>query len=89
MSVTIENLDEISLEENFVEGTNNPDEQGNTLDGNTQIVIEPRVSYTLSRIVRASAFVRYKGTMTEGASNPGYSTFQVGLDIRISIAGGR
>ena len=48
---------------------NNPDE-GNTLDGNTQIVVEPRASYSLSRIVRASAFVRYEGTITEGASNP-------------------
>jgi cell surface protein SprA len=65
------------------------DEEGNTLDGNTQIVIEPRASYSLSRIVRASAFVRYEGTITEGASNPGYSTTQIGVDIRISIAGGR
>ena len=65
------------------------DEEGNTLDGNTQIIVEPRASYTLSKIVRASAFVRYEGTITEGASNPGYSTTQIGLDIRISIAGGR
>ena len=64
-------------------------ESGQTIDGNTQISIEPRVKYTVSNIVRASAFFRYDGTITEGAANPGYSTTQFGLDIQISISGGR
>lgn len=64
-------------------------ENGRTLDGNTQITIEPRARYTLSQRITASAFVRYEGTFTEGAASPGFSTTQVGLDLRISIAGGR
>lgn len=65
------------------------DNEGTTLDGNTQIIIEPRIRYALSNIVTASLFVRYEGTFTEGAAQPGYHTTQFGLDIRISISGGR
>lgn len=64
-------------------------ESGRTLDGNTQITLEPRVRYSMSNRVTASFFIRYEGTYTEGASTPGYSNVQTGLDIRISIAGGR
>ncbi|MFN3306867.1 MAG: hypothetical protein ACK42Z_06740, partial [Candidatus Kapaibacteriota bacterium] len=60
-----------------------------TLDGNTQIIIEPRARYSLSQRLSASFFMRYEGTFTEGASSPGFSNFQVGLDIRLSISGGR
>lgn len=65
------------------------DMAGRELQGNTQITIEPRVRYSLSNRVNASAFVRYESTITAGAANPGFSTTQVGVDIRISIAGGR
>ncbi len=64
-------------------------EKGRTLDGNTQIVVEPRARYSISQRVSASFFMRYEGTFTEGASSPGFSNFQVGLDIRVSISGGR
>jgi cell surface protein SprA len=74
------------LEPETYEGDNN---EGTTLDGNTQIIVEPRVRYALSNIVTASLFLRYEGTFTEGASQPGYHTTQFGLDIRISITGGR
>jgi cell surface protein SprA len=62
---------------------------GWTLNGNTQIIIEPRARYTLSNIISAALFVRYEGTFTEGAAQPGYHTTQFGLDIRIAISGGR
>ncbi len=62
---------------------------GWTLNGNTQIIIEPRARYSLSNIVNASLFVRYEGTFTEGAAQPGYHTTQFGLDIRIALSGGR
>ncbi len=62
---------------------------GRTLDGNTQIIIEPRARYSMSNRVTASFFVRYEGTFTEGAAQPGFHTTQVGFDIRISVAGGR
>ncbi len=68
--------------------SNNP-AAGRTLDGNTQIVIEPRATYSISNAVRASAFFRYEGTFNEGAGTPGFTTTQVGLDLRISLAGGR
>ncbi len=74
------------LEPDTYEGDDN---EGTTLDGNTQLIVEPRVRYALSNIVTASVFVRYEGTFTEGASQPGYHTTQFGLDIRISITGGR
>jgi len=62
---------------------------GWTLNGNTQIILEPRARYSLSNIVTASLFVRYEGTFTAGAAQPGYYTTQFGLDIRIAISGGR
>jgi cell surface protein SprA len=64
-------------------------EKGRTLDGNSQIIIEPRARYSISNRLSASFFMRYEGTLTEGASSPGFSNFQVGLDIRLSISGGR
>lgn len=65
------------------------DEEGRTLDGQAQVVIEPRIRYSMSQRVTASAFVRYEGTVTEGAASPGYSSTQIGIDLRISISGGR
>lgn len=62
---------------------------GRTLDGNTQIIIEPRARYSIDNRLTASFFVRYEGTFTEGAAQPGFHTTQVGLDIRLSISGGR
>lgn len=62
---------------------------GSVVDGTTQIIIEPRARYTISNRVMASAFFRYEGNFSEGAANPGFSTTQVGLDIRLSISGGR
>lgn len=64
-------------------------ENGRTLDGSTQIIVEPRARYTISRQVTASAFFRYEANLTEGAARPGNSTTQVGVDVRISISGGR
>ena len=63
--------------------------EGETLDGNTQIIVEPRARYSLSSRLTASFFVRYEGTFTEGAAQPGFHTTQVGFDLRISVAGGR
>jgi len=63
--------------------------EGETLDGNTQIIVEPRARYSLSSRLTASFFVRYEGTFTEGAARPGFHTVQVGFDLRLSIAGGR
>jgi len=63
--------------------------KGETLDGNTQIIIEPRARYSLSSRLTASFFTRYEGTFTEGAAQPGFHTVQVGFDIRLSVAGGR
>jgi hypothetical protein len=62
---------------------------GSLVDGTTQITIEPRARYTISNRVTASAFFRYEGNFSEGAANPGFSTSQVGVDIRLSISGGR
>jgi cell surface protein SprA len=64
-------------------------EEGRVLDGSTVISIEPRVRYSLSERLTASFFVRYDGTFNVGAANPGFHTTQVGLDFRLSIAGGR
>jgi len=64
-------------------------ENGRQLDGNTMIKIEPRARYSLSDRVTASAFVSYEATLTSGAASPGYSTTQVGIDLRLSLAGGR
>jgi hypothetical protein len=62
---------------------------GSTLNGNKQVVIEPRATYSISNKVKASAFFRYEGTFNEGAGTPGFSTTQIGLDLRISLSGGR
>jgi cell surface protein SprA len=67
--------------------TNN--NEGRQLTGDTQIILEPRARYTISNRVKASAFLRYETTLTAGAAKPGFSSTQVGLDINISIAGGR
>lgn len=65
----------------------NPD--GEIVQGTMQITIEPRARYTISNRVTASAFARYEGNINEGATSPGFSTTQVGVDIRLSISGGR
>ena len=67
----------------------NFDPNAAVVQGTTQITIEPRARYTISSRVTASAFARYDGNFNEGATSPGYSTTQVGVDIRISISGGR
>lgn len=67
----------------------NFDPNAAVVQGTTQITIEPRARYTVSSRVTASAFARYDGNFNEGATSPGYSTMQVGVDIRISISGGR
>jgi hypothetical protein len=33
--------------------------------------------------------MRYETTINEGAAAPGFSRYQFGLDIRISVSGGR
>jgi cell surface protein SprA len=66
-----------------------PNAAARTVNGTTQITIEPRARYTVSNRVTASAFFRYEGNFTEGASTPGFSSTQVGVDIRLSISGGR
>ncbi|MFN8358713.1 MAG: cell surface protein SprA [Candidatus Kapaibacterium sp.] len=65
------------------------DPNGQRIDGTTNITIEPSARYSMSNRVTARLFFRYEGTINEGASTPGFSTTQVGLDIRISISGGR
>lgn len=62
---------------------------GEVLDGNTQLIVEPRARYSLSSRLTASFFVRYEGTFTEGAAKPGFHTYQVGFDVRLSVSGGR
>ncbi|RMF35859.1 MAG: hypothetical protein D6747_01585, partial [Chlorobiota bacterium] len=62
---------------------------GTEVDGRRSILIEPRARYTLSRLVTATAFFRYNGEFTTGASNPGFSVTEVGVELRISISGGR
>lgn len=69
--------------------TSYEDGSGRKLDGNKQIIIEPRARYAISNRLSASFFVRYEGTFTEGAAQPGFHSTQVGLDIRLSVAGGR
>lgn len=67
----------------------NNSKDGSTLDGNKQVVVEPRATYSISNKVRASAFFRYEGTFNEGAGSPGFTTTQVGIDLRVSLSGGR
>ncbi len=64
-------------------------EGGRTLDGTTQIIVEPRARYSISRQVTATAFFRHEANLSEGAAQPGNSTTQVGIDLKISISGGR
>lgn len=64
-------------------------EGGQTVDGNTQIIIEPSARYSVSERLIASFFVRYEGTFTEGAAQPGFHTTQVGFNLRLSLSGGR
>jgi len=66
-----------------------PFTQARTVNGTTQLTIEPRARYTISNRVTASAFIRYEGNFSEGASTPGFSSTQFGVDIRLSISGGR
>jgi len=75
------------LNQSSFEGGN--DNKGRTLDGNTQIIVEPRARYSVSNRLTASLFVRYEGTFSEGAGTPGFHTTQVGFDLRLSLAGGR
>ena len=63
--------------------------EGRTLTGNTQIIVEPRARYNINQMFTASFFIRYEGTFNEGASNPGFHTTQVALDIMMNISGGR
>jgi cell surface protein SprA len=63
--------------------------QGRTVDGNTSITIEPRIRYNVDNKLTTSFFVRYEGQFTEGAAQPGFHTTQVGLDLKISLSGGR
>jgi cell surface protein SprA len=63
--------------------------EGQKLDGNTQIIIEPSARYGISNRVTARFFIRYETTINEGAASPGFSKYQVGLDIRLSVSGGR
>lgn len=62
---------------------------GGELDGQTQFTIEPRARYTMSNRITAGAFFRYNGTFSTGAANPGFSTTEVGVELRIAISGGR
>ena len=62
---------------------------GRTLTGNTQIIVEPRARYNINQMFSASFYIRYEGTFNEGASNPGFHTTQVALDIMMNISGGR
>jgi hypothetical protein len=66
-----------------------PNARSRTVNGQTQIIIEPRARYTISNRVTASAFIRYNGNFTAGATTPGFSTTEVGVDIRLSISGGK
>lgn len=63
--------------------------EGQKLNGDTQIIIEPSARYTVSQRLTARAFFRYETTINEGAATPGFSTTQAGVEIRLSIAGGR
>ena len=66
-----------------------PADQSRKIDGTTAIVFEPSARYTISNRVSARAFFRLEANFTEGAAQPGNRVTQVGLDIRITIAGGR
>ena len=63
--------------------------EGQKLDGNTQIIIEPSARYGISNRVTARFFMRYETTINQGAASPGFSKYQVGMDIKVSVSGGR
>jgi cell surface protein SprA len=62
---------------------------GRRVDGTTNILFEPSVRYTVSKQVTARLFFRYEAQLTEGAAAPGTSTTQFGLDLRLTLSGGR
>ncbi|MFN4770389.1 MAG: cell surface protein SprA [Candidatus Kapaibacterium sp.] len=62
---------------------------GSELDGSTMIMIEPRARYTVSNRLTATAFLKYTGNFTSGAANPGFSTTEAGVEVRLAISGGR
>jgi cell surface protein SprA len=62
---------------------------GSELDGSTMIMIEPRARYSVNNRLTATAFVKYTGNFTTGAANPGFSTTEVGVEVRLAISGGR
>jgi hypothetical protein len=64
-------------------------EVGNRLDGRTSLVIEPSARYVLSSKLAVRAFFRYELNLNEGAASPGNSTTQLGLDVRLTLSGGR
>ncbi len=74
------------LDESSYTGEN---ENGRTLEGTTNVILEPRASYKIDNMVKASAFFRWEGTFNEGAANPGYNNFQLGVEIGIALDGGR
>jgi hypothetical protein len=74
---------------NLLDQNSLTDNQGTPVQGNTVITLEPRARYSMSNRVTASLFFRYEATLTEGAAQPGFSTSQFGLDIRLSLSGGR
>ena len=74
------------LDESSYSGEN---EKGRTLEGSTNVSLEPRAGYKLSNVLKASAFFRWEGTFNEGAANPGYNTFQLGVELSIALDGGR
>jgi hypothetical protein len=53
------------------------------------IMIEPRARYTVSNRLTATAFLKYTGNFTSGAANPGFSTTEAGVEVRLAISGGR
>jgi cell surface protein SprA len=62
---------------------------GRRLDGRTAVIIEPSARYVFSSRLSARAFFRYELNLSEGAAAPGSSVTQFGLDVRITLAGGR
>lgn len=64
-------------------------ETGQKLDGRTSIAIEPSARYMFSNRVTARAFFRYERQVSEGAAAPGSTIVQFGVDIRLTLAGGR
>jgi hypothetical protein len=62
---------------------------GRRIDGTTKILIEPSARYTFSKQVTARLFVSADITINEGAAVPGTNTFQIGVDLRLNLTGGR